>query len=140
MIFDLRVYGRPSPKGSVQFARGVSFTPQKTRVAMHDLRMFTARYKADLKLECPSSPIFTTACRVTLIFSFLRPKSVKPKKRPHPSVKPDIDNLTKLVLDGLQPHILSDDCLVVRIEQSKIYGDEEFTDIFIEEMPLCSGL
>ena len=90
---------------------------------------------ADGRLDNLTDPIFTTAVEATIIYSFIRPKSVKPSKRPHPCVKPDIDNLTKLLFDGLQPHVLADDCLVCKVRKKKIYSHSEYTHILIKELP-----
>ena len=50
-----------------------------------------------------------------------RPKSVK---RELPSVRPDIDNWTKTILDSLtQAGVLRDDCLVTDLLASKRYAE-----------------
>jgi len=82
----------------------------------------------------PIDPIFTQAIKVSIVFAFLRPVSVPVHKRPYPSVVPDIDNLAKLTLDSLQPHIIKDDCLIVTLKKRKIYDHEEYIDITIEDL------
>lgn len=53
-------------------------------------------------------------------FIFERPKSVK---RPHMSVKPDIDKLQRALFDGLtDANIWGDDSRVVRVHAWKEYG------------------
>ena len=128
----------PTPKGSVRFDGRRSFLPDKTRVAMHDVKMQSSKAKDELymsgKIDSATDPIFTTAIEADIVYSFIRPKSVKPHKRPHPCVKPDIDNLTKLLFDGLQPHIMKDDSLVCKVNKRKVYGDTAFVSITITEL------
>jgi Holliday junction resolvase RusA-like endonuclease len=134
MVFNMR----PVPKGSVRFDGKRSFLPDKTRKAMHDIKMLSSQYKDQLflddKLESPTDPMFSGAVAVWIDFAFIRPKSVKADKRPHPCVKPDIDNLVKLLLDGLQPHILKDDCLVCEMHLRKLYCPVESIKIKIKEI------
>lgn len=48
---------------------------------------------------------------VCIEFTLLKPKSVA-KKRQHPSVEPDLDNLEKSVLDAINGLIYTDDALI----------------------------
>lgn len=135
---NFRIEMPPTPKASVRFSRNYgSFLPEKTRVAMHDIKMHCARIKdkkfMDGEIDDLAEPYFSTAIEVNICYSFLRPKSVKPSKRPYPSVKPDIDNLAKLILDALQPEIIKDDALVVTLNQKKIYSSVQFIDVEIRE-------
>lgn len=69
------------------------------------------------------------AVALELTFSFIRPKSVKEKKRPYMTVKPDIDKLTRAVLDALTHHAYDDDCQVVSLNVVKLYSEEEYIRI-----------
>lgn len=69
------------------------------------------------------------AVALDLTFSFIRPKSVKEKKRPYMTVKPDIDKLTRAVLDALTHHAYDDDCQVVSLHVCKLYGEDEYIRI-----------
>ena len=69
------------------------------------------------KLEQPS----TTPVRVELQFYFNKPKTVK---RQHMSVKPDIDKLSRSVLDCLSGRIIKDDSQVVILNARKEYTDK----------------
>ena len=69
------------------------------------------------------------AVAIELVFSFVRPKSISAKKRPHMIVKPDIDKLTRAVLDALTHHAYDDDSQVVSLKVIKSYGDEEYIRI-----------
>jgi Holliday junction resolvase RusA-like endonuclease len=75
---------------------------------------------------------------VRLQFIYQWPKSWKEDRRresgAHLKISvPDIDNLSKLALDALQPEVIEDDSTVCRLEAWKQYGLREGTTIFIEQ-------
>lgn len=90
------------------------FTPAATRKSMSDLKLFIAN----------ANPVlFEGPIGVSLTFVFVRPKSVSEKKRPLPSVKPDIDNVCKSVFDSGTGLLWRDDSQVVYLQAFKQYGD-----------------
>lgn len=110
------VEGTPVPQGSktamVVNGRAVMFEANKKHKAWRD------HVKATIgTLETPS----TQPVRVELQFWFERPKTVK---REHMSVKPDIDKLSRSVLDAITGGILKDDSQVVILNARKEYGDK----------------
>lgn len=68
-------------------------------------------------LESPS----TSPVRVELLFYFNRPKTVK---REYMSVKPDIDKLSRSILDCLSGRIIKDDSQVIILNARKEYTDQ----------------
>ncbi len=70
---------------------------------------------------------------VKLALTFVRPKPRSLPKRPTkadpwpwaPWRRPDLDNLTKAVLDGLQGRVFSDDAQIVELVVRKVYGEPE---------------
>lgn len=68
---------------------------------------------------------------VTMIFGFRKPDST-PKTRNYPSVKPDIDKLTRAVLDALTGVAFKDDGQVVTTIAHKVYCDVEFVTVTVE--------
>lgn len=63
--------------------------------------------------------------RVTMVFTFLRPASVKRSKRSHPSVTPDLSKIVRSTEDALtQAGVWRDDCLVVQLLAAKYYPNE----------------
>ena len=50
------------------------------------------------------------------------------------SVKPDLDNLIKLISDVLQPDFYVDDSQICEIYAEKIYGERPNTAVIIEEI------
>lgn len=45
------------------------------------------------------------------------------RRVPHPTKRPDLDNVAKLVLDALNTRAYADDALVCRLSTQKAYGD-----------------
>jgi Holliday junction resolvase RusA-like endonuclease len=142
VVFEKTVKMRPVPKASVRVNKnGHAYYPKRTKDAMKLIRDETIAAKNNLFLEegfrsftNKDEPLFTEAVRVWLIFAFQYPKGVEPWQRPHHDVKPDIDNLAKLALDAIQPHIIQDDCLIVELHKKKIYSDSEFVKFVIEDL------
>lgn len=75
------------------------------------------------------------AVEMMITFSFIRPKSVSQKKRPEMTVKPDLDKLTRAVLDALTHHAYDDDSQVVWLHVNKTYGIEEYISIDVRPYP-----
>ncbi len=60
---------------------------------------------------------------IELFFYLRRPKSLTPKKRPYPTVKPDLDKLIRAIGDGLKGKIYSEDARIVKIVATKLYAE-----------------
>ena len=52
----------------------------------------------------------------------------------HHSIKPDLDNLVKLISDVLQPDFYVDDSQICQIYAEKMYGKQPNTAIIIQEI------
>ena len=116
------VPGIPKPKGS--FRPVLSKTTGRTfnKPSNPDADCWQARVAAEAHRAWPGAPI-ADAVEVTLGFVLLRPKSVKPSKRPRPTVYPDLDKLERTVLDALAGVVITDDALVCRLLSEKFYND-----------------
>lgn len=66
---------------------------------------------------------------ISILFTFMRPKSAKGRERP--TVKPDLDKLIRAVLDALTGVVFEDDSQVTHIMASKEYGEVESCTIEI---------
>ncbi len=123
--FTAFVRGVPAPKGSVsgfvnKKTGGVNITekrgsPQKT---------WQAAVQFVLGEEWAGPPL-DEAVAVTLAFGFQRPKSVTAKKRPHHTVKPDVDKLARGCLDAMTGIVFRDDSQVAVLMSSKSYDFKE---------------
>lgn len=119
------VKGRPVPQGSLKFIQG-----RPIHVRAHDLALWRADIARNAELH-GYIPVADNGVKVEISFIFDRPKS---SKRSFPWVKPDLDKLIRAVLDGLTGVAYVDDCQVVLIQASKVYGER--TGAWIEVIPL----
>jgi Holliday junction resolvase RusA-like endonuclease len=114
---EIEVSGQPQGKGRPRFTKsGHTYTPAKTR-------QYEARIKAAAWAEMKKHDLEPT----------IRPVAVEPKswskiKRLEaeygairPLAKPDIDNILKAALDGIQGTIIVDDKQVQSIKAKKTY-------------------
>lgn len=107
----------PTPKQRPRLTKsGIAFTPKKTRIAEAAIKYELRQKWNHDALDGPVS--------VTLDFYIQKPKSV-PKKRVLPIVKPDLDNLIKLVLDGCNRIVFRDDSLICKLIARKHYVDKD---------------
>lgn len=115
-----------TPKGKRPIPQ--MYTPEKTKKweahvgeqALLELRSIELEGDDDFRL-----PI--TGCRIIAFMRFntRKPKSY-PKSKIHATNKPDIDNLVKAILDGLQmAKIIDDDHFVTDLTTMKRYADED---------------
>jgi Holliday junction resolvase RusA-like endonuclease len=102
MSIHLVIDGEPIAKGRPRFSmingKPITFTPPKTRT-------FEAMVAMTARTQAPPQPL-EGAVSVEMRFFFTLPKSRIKKRIPLPTVqakdtKPDIDNLIKAILDGL---------------------------------------
>lgn len=90
-----------------------SFTPKKTK-------QFENTIKGLCRSQFDRDP-YTGALSVSIEFELPKPKSVT---RKYPTVKPDIDNLVKSLVDSLNGIVWKDDCQIVNLNVSKRYSKQ----------------
>lgn len=127
--YVLTIPGTPQPRKPHAGCGTTSYDPQY---------LLLNNLKHQLKAQFPHSPIDEIVI-VDLILHFPVPKYKqkkweKMKEREttfyYPKT-PDRDNVAKLVFDALQPHVLSNDCLVVDGYIRKLYSDSPRVEIRI---------
>lgn len=115
---------KPVAWGRVNRSRtGHAYVPEKTRRFKIDFARAASRYK-------PAAP-FTTALELWVNFTLIPPKT---RKKPHPIVRPDLDNYCKAVLDALNGIFWVDDSQIVTLMSRKRYGDEPRIAVEIREV------
>ena len=129
-MIDLIVYGMPAPQGSKKFVgrtatgRGIiANTSNKTEPWRNDVMAQCIRFMDnDINFEP-----FTCAVAVSMVFTFLRPKSVSVTKRPYCSTAPDLCKLARSTEDAISASGLwHDDALVVDYQRlAKVYAGED---------------
>ena len=129
IVFEIEVPGKPVALPRHRHNRNGWFNAKKPEVAA---------FKARLKAELPTArPIYPTGVPVTVTVRFYmrrpndhfkaddRAKGLKrliPRVRP---IKPDIDNLAKFVLDGMNNLVYKDDCQVVKLIAYKLQDSDD---------------
>ena len=123
------VRGDPVGKGRPRFARrgpGVYvYAPPKTVDWETKVTGQTANALLRTKIRSITTLPFQGRVEADFIFFLPRPKSSKPEKEPHRLKKPDVDNLIKSMLDGMQGLVFDDDKVVTDVSGSKRYADDD---------------
>lgn len=135
---SFQVVGKIVGKGRPRFCRqgaGVrTYTPART-----------AEYEELIKREyisqCNGYKFEDVPLRVAIHAYKAVPKGTSKGKRSdmlerkiRPCIKPDTDNVIKIVLDALNGIAYKDDKCVVAVSASKYYADEEFMDVEIADL------
>lgn len=128
-MIEFTVYGQPVPQGSKKaFGRNV--------VEIADVRLRSWRHDVAVTAKEAmngASPLVEPV-EVRLMFFLPRPKGhfgsgrnaerIRDSAPAVPGVKPDLDKLTRSVLDALTGTVIRDDSQVVGLIASKLYDDQ----------------
>ena len=133
--FNITIPITPVPKARPRFTRyGHTYTPKKTadyeKAIAEYWRQATHNFQYDRK----------QALIVNLVFGMPIPKSTSKSKTElmangtiRPTKKPDVDNLAKAVMDGLNGVAWADDSQVVRVSIYKEYAKEPYVYIYVHD-------
>lgn len=122
--YNLEINTRPFPKERPRLCRNrLVYTPIKTR---NFENMIAFEWKKKYK-----GLILKNAVKLDLLFCFKKAKSCK--KTLH-TQRPDIDNLEKAILDGLNKVAFVDDCQVVEMKSKKVFSDTDKILITVTEL------
>lgn len=129
---NLTIYGKPQPKERPRVYKGHGITPTRTK-------NYEAKIAAEWRAEYPNP--LEGDIRVEIRFFMPTPISWSKAKMERaergiirPSVRPDIDNLVKIILDGLNGVAFMDDKQVVELTAAKYYSANPRTAILVEEI------
>lgn len=111
MTLPVEPVGKGRPRAVMIHGHLRNLTPEKTRRAEKQLQQIM---RSIWKKEPLKDPLSVSVC-----FMVPRPKTVK---RAFPTVTPDLDNLLKTVMDAANKILWVDDCQIVQLTASKIYG------------------
>lgn len=122
--YNLEINTRPFPKERPRLCRNrLVYTPIKTR---NFENMIAYEWKKKYK-----NLILKGAVKLDLVFVFKKAKTCK--KTLH-TQRPDIDNLLKSILDGLNKVAFVDDCQVVELNSKKVFSDTDKILITVTEL------
>lgn len=136
---NFTVFGDPKAKGRPRFARRGAFIStytDKNTLAYESLVKFAYLESCG---NCPQMLEGGVSMRIDAFFSI--PKSTSKKKAKLMQdgdikhiKKPDIDNLCKSILDGLNKVAFKDDSQIVSLVANKYYSDTPRVEITINDM------
>ncbi len=118
-LISFQVHGLPVPQGSTR-AWVVNGKPIITSAAK-GLSSWR-RLVADVAQRFAPNEPWEGPVGIDLRFGLPKPKSAPKKRRVWPDKRPDLDKLTRAVLDALTYVVFSDDSQVVSIVATKDYG------------------
>lgn len=127
--YSFRVDGRPVPKARPRVARGHAYTPKRTKEYEEIVRI-AYKNAGGTKIE-------------GAVFMRIRAVYKTPKKSllcHDRTKKPDLDNIAKSIMDGLNGIAYEDDAQVSFLQIEKVYGEEDFTIIEVSEVERCGSL
>jgi len=115
-MIDLVIHGKPVGKARPRFSRRgnkvVTFTPRETQI-------YEQNVKSLAQVAMIGKAMLEGPVKVTIAAYFAHKK----KTGWHIS-RPDIDNVVKAILDGLNGVVFADDAVVAQLVASKHYGEE----------------
>ena len=125
------ILGKQRPRASIVGGRAHIYTPNKTKAYE---KWIAEAYKdaGGVLLEKPI-PVM-----VSILIFHGAPKSASKKRRAamleqksRPTKRPDVDNVAKCVLDGLNGVAYEDDSQVVTLEVRKYWGNEDYIEVHV---------
>lgn len=118
-VISFQVHGLPIPQGStrVWMVKGKPITTSSAR-GLGPWR----RLVADVAQGYAPKEPWEGPVGIQLHFGLPKPKSAPKTRRVWPDKRPDLDKLTRAVLDALTYVVFGDDSQVVDIQASKDYG------------------
>lgn len=137
--FSFLVPGTPVAKARPRVYQGHAITPPKTEAAEKRVKMAIRDEKQE-RDQPLAEPVFGKNIPLNVYVSFyFRPPLRTSKKRKEqmlrgeirPAVRPDADNLAKLVLDAMNGSVYFDDGQIVGLMIAKHYAEEPRTVVSV---------
>lgn len=129
VVGDIKGKARPR----MNTLTGATYTPNNTK----DYENLIKQY---FKIKYPRYEPIEGRISVTIKAFFKIPKNTSKKNtelmlngKISPTKKPDIDNITKVVLDALNKMAFKDDNQITKINVEKIYSETEKIEVIVEE-------
>lgn len=135
------VYGEPVAKGRPRFStRGkfpVAYTPEKTKTYESEVGMMA-------KVAMGASGAFKGALEAFIYVTFPIPPSYS-KKRAEACLndsekhtkRPDLDNVVKAVIDGMDKIVFDNDSQITSIHATKVYGQVAKVEVMVKQVWIC---
>lgn len=121
--YNIEINTRPIPKQRPRLSKFTVYTPKKT---IDYEKLISYEWKKKYK-----DLVLKNAVKLDLLFCFKKAKSCK---KDFHTQRPDIDNLEKAVLDGLNKIAFIDDCQVVEMRSQKIFSDSDKIVVVVTDL------
>lgn len=142
MIIEFNVIGKPQGKERPRFTRqGHAYTPPLTR--RYQNKVQAAFMECCEAVNCGKTPLYGAdkPIYVSITAYYEIPKRWSKKKRCaaiegrlRPTVKPDTDNIAKIILDSLNGLAYADDKQVVECKVGKWYDEMAWVSVKVREV------
>lgn len=135
MVISFTIPGEPKGKGRPRLGRsGHAYTPHDTAAYENLVKLcFKERYPEHVPLE----PGIEVTAEINAYYSI--PQSASKRKKSdmimefiRPTKKPDLDNIAKIVCDGLNQIVYHDDSQIVDLHVKKYYSNIPYTVVRME--------
>jgi Holliday junction resolvase RusA-like endonuclease len=131
------IYGHPVAKGRPRFStRGkfpVAYTPEKTKNYESDVGMMAkAAMGASEPLEGALEAFIYVTFPVPASYSKKRTEACLSNSEKH-TKKPDLDNVIKSVIDGMDKIVFENDSQITSIHSTKVYGEVAKVEVVVRQ-------
>lgn len=137
MKASFTVFGRPQGKGRPRFGQGRTYTPKSTRE--YETKIADA-YRRMCSVNGTVMHFGDRPIRMEIIAFYPLPKSSSRAVQEaafsgeiRPTIRPDLDNVAKTVMDALNGVAYDDDKQVVHITAQKRYGVEGMVCVMVTD-------
>jgi len=130
------VYGHPVAKGRPRFStRGkfpVAYTPEKTKTYESEVGMMA-------KVAMGASKALEGALEAFIYVTFPVPASYSKKRTEaclndtEKHTSPDLDNVIKAVIDGMDKIVFDNDSQITSIHATKVYGEVAKVEVVVRQ-------
>jgi crossover junction endodeoxyribonuclease RusA len=125
-------FGRPQPQGSKNaFKHGNRVVLVETSKGLKPWRSVVSLAAKEVMLSVQDMSLIDGPVAVDIIFTFVPGKTVKRKEM---TTKPDIDKLSRAILDSLTGICWRDDAQVVELQVCKVYGLVDMAQVVVIEL------
>jgi len=131
------IYGEPVPKGRPRFStRGkfpVAYTPEKTKAYEFEVGMMALGAMGGSKpLEGALEAFIYVTFPVPASYSKKRTEACLSNSEKH-TKKPDLDNVIKSVIDGMDKIVFENDSQITSIHAAKVYGEVAKVEVIVRQ-------
>jgi len=137
MQINFAVYGEPVPKGRPRFStRGkfpIAYTPEKTKNYEFEVAMMAkAAMGASKPLQGALEAFIYVTFPIPPSYSKKRTQDCLSDTEKH-TKRPDLDNVIKCVIDGMDKIVFLNDSQITSIHSTKVYGQVGKVEVLVRE-------